>query len=59
VKIQVDKKADALYLSLTDVKVKESEEDFNHKGEVVGIEILGVKKRISKDDLRKIQFEID
>ena len=51
-KMQYDEKADALYLRLDDSKIVESEEvrpgivlDFNGSKEVVGIEVLGVKRR--------------
>ena len=46
-KISIDKEADAIYISLTDARVSESEEvapgvivDYDKKGEVVAIEIL-------------------
>ena len=52
-KLQFDEKADALYLSLSDATVFESEEvypgvvlDFNEKHALIGIEILGVKSNV-------------
>ncbi|MEO0145924.1 MAG: DUF2283 domain-containing protein [candidate division WOR-3 bacterium] len=54
-KISIDKEADALYISLTDARVSESEEvapgvivDYDEKGEVVAIEILKVSERLGE-----------
>ena len=54
------RKGDALYLRLDDSKVVESEEvkpgivlDFNAKKQVVGIEVLDLKRRGPKADLRR------
>jgi len=51
-KIDFDEEVDSAYLQLDDAKIIESEEvlpgivfDFNSYGGVVGIEILGVKKK--------------
>jgi uncharacterized protein YuzE len=51
-KLHIDPEADALYLRLTDEPVEESEEsapgvvlDYDVRGEVVGIEVLGLSKR--------------
>lgn len=61
-KIDFDPEADAAYLHLDDSKIMESEEvvpgvvfDFNERGYVVGIEILGVKK---KDPHRLLNLKI-
>ncbi len=63
-KLNVDEKADALYLRLDDTKIVESEEvepgvvlDFNAKGQVVGIEILRLSKRVPKLNVREFQFQ--
>ncbi len=63
-KLKVDEKADALYLRLDDSKVIESEEvspgvvlDFNQENQVVGVEILNLSKRVSKINLRDLQFQ--
>jgi uncharacterized protein YuzE len=63
-KLKVDEKADALYLRLDDAKIVESEEvepgvvlDFNAKGQVVGIEILRLSKRVPKSKVREFQFQ--
>mgnify|MGYP005864003593 CR=1 FL=1 len=64
-KIQYDENADAIYFRLDQSDILESEEirpgiimDFNADDEVVGIELLGVKKRVSQSDLKQMQFEI-
>ena len=64
-KVQFDEKADAVYLRLDDSEIVVSEEvqpsvilDFNERNDVVGIEILGVKRRVSLEGLRKMQFEV-
>jgi len=51
-KIDFDPEVDAAYLQLDDEKILESEEivpgvvfDFNQRGGVVGVEILGVRKK--------------
>ena len=64
-KMQYDEKADALYLRLDDSKIVESEEvrpgivlDFNSNKEVVGIELLGVKRRVPAADPKQLKFEL-
>jgi uncharacterized protein YuzE len=63
-KLQVDEKADALYLRLDDSKIVESEEvstgivlDFNDQNQVVGVEILHLSKRTPPLNLREFQFQ--
>jgi len=63
-KLIVDQEADALYLRLDDSKIVESEEvqpgvvlDFSEAGEVVGIEILRLSKRVPKLNLRDFQYQ--
>ena len=63
-KIKVDQEADALYLSLDDSPIVETEEvspgvivDFNEKKEVVGVEILYLSKRAPDVNLHQLQFE--
>jgi uncharacterized protein YuzE len=60
-----DEKADALYLRLDDSKIVESEEvmpgillDFNAEKQVVGIEVLDLKRRVPKADLKQLKFEV-
>ena len=64
-KMQYDEKADALYLRLDDSRIVESEEvrpgivlDFNGSKEVVGIEVLGVRRRVPDADPRQLEFEV-
>jgi uncharacterized protein YuzE len=62
-RIRYDPEVDALYLSLDDSKVVESEEvkpgivlDFNAEKQVVGIEVLELRRRVPKADLRQLRF---
>lgn len=63
-RLKIDENADALYLRLDETAIVESEEvrpgvvlDFNESGEVVGVEILGVSKRVDTKELTSFQFE--
>lgn len=63
-RIKIDAANDALYFRLDESKIVESEEvqhgvilDFNADGQVVGIEILGLKGRIPVEELKRLQFE--
>ncbi|MBI2832561.1 MAG: DUF2283 domain-containing protein [Chloroflexi bacterium] len=63
-RIKVDEANDALYFRLDESPVVESEEvqrgvilDFSAAGQVVGIEILGIKGRIPAEELKRLQFE--
>ena len=63
-RLQVDKKADALYLRLDDSKIVESEEvspgvvlDFNEQNQVVGIEMLHLSKRTPNLKTAALEFE--
>lgn len=64
-KVHYDENADAIYFRLDQSDILESEEirpgiiiDFNADNEVVGIEILDVKRRVPQSDLKQMQFEI-
>jgi uncharacterized protein YuzE len=64
-KIHFDEKADALYLRLDDAPVTDSQEvsagivlDFNDRSQVVGIEVLDVKKRFPNADPKTIRLEM-
>lgn len=64
-KVHFDEKTDALYFRLDDSKIIESEEvkpgiilDFNEKNQVVGVEILNVKKRVPEASLKEMKFEV-
>ena len=63
-KLKVDEKADALYLRLNDAAIVESEEvqpgvilDYDQEGQVVGVELLGIKARAGGASLRALEFE--
>lgn len=63
-RLRVDKENDALYFQLDESAVVESEEvqpgvilDFNAEGDVVGIELLNLSKRVAPERLRVLQFE--
>ncbi|MFH1485439.1 MAG: DUF2283 domain-containing protein [Chloroflexota bacterium] len=63
-RLRVDKKNDALYLRLDESAIVESEEvkpglivDYDANGNVVGVEILGLGKRVPEATLRSLQFE--
>ncbi|MBZ0274029.1 DUF2283 domain-containing protein [bacterium] len=60
-KIEYDREADALYIALTDAKVARTEEaeigvnmDYDRKGRLIGIEVLGVSEKYSATDLNSI-----
>ncbi len=63
-RLKIDRESDALYLRLDESKIVESEEvtpgvvlDFNEQEEVVGVEILRLSKRVSKESLAKVSLE--
>ncbi len=63
-KLTVDREADALYLDLDEAPAAESEEiapgvilDYNSEGQVVGIEMLYLSKRVSAEKLSRVQLE--
>lgn len=63
-RIKVDQKSDVLYFRLDESAIVESEEikpgvilDYDSNDNVVGIEILGLSKRVPLEMLRKLQFE--
>jgi len=64
-KIHLDERADALYLRLDDSPITDSEEtapgiilDYSAHDEVVGVEILDVRRRVPVAGLRRVEFEI-
>jgi uncharacterized protein YuzE len=64
-KLHFDKDADALYLKLDESAIIESEEvrpgvvlDFNADDQVVGIELLGIGKRIPLDALKEVAVQV-
>jgi uncharacterized protein YuzE len=63
-KLRVDGKNDALYFRLDESTVVDSEEvkpgvilDYDAKNNVVGVEILGLSKRVPAEELKSLQFE--
>jgi len=63
-RIHFDEKADALYLRLDDAPIIDSQEvwsgivlDLNERHQVVGIEILDVRKRFPNTDPRTVRFD--
>jgi len=63
-RLKVDKESDALYFRLDESAIVESEEirpgvilDFDKEGRVVGVEFLGIKARISEQELTSLQFQ--
>ena len=63
-KLKIDRQADALYLTLDDSDVIESEEvspgiilDYNSDDQVVGIEMLYLSKRTPRVDTDRLVFE--
>ena len=64
-KVHFDEKTDAVYLRLNDVQVIDSKEvspgvilDFDKHDQVVGIELLHMKKRVPLSELKQLQFEV-
>ena len=63
-RLKVDKVSDALYFKLDESAVVDSEEvrpgvilDFNERGQVVGVEILGIHARMTEHELASLHFE--
>ena len=63
-RLKVGKESDALYFRFDETIIVESEEiqpgiilDFNADGQVVGIEMLDISKRVGADHLRILEFE--
>ncbi len=63
-RLRIDKESDALYFRLDESSIAESEEvqpgvilDFSTEGQVVGIEILGLSKRVAPERLRVVEVE--
>jgi uncharacterized protein YuzE len=64
-RVEFDEQADAVYVRLDETPIVESEEvqpgvvlDFDEGHQVVGVEILGVKGRISLDSLKEVHVRI-
>jgi uncharacterized protein YuzE len=64
-RVRFDQQADALYLRLDESTIVESEEvrpgvvlDLDERGEVVGIEILRVARRLPEAELKHLEFDL-
>jgi uncharacterized protein YuzE len=64
-KLKIDREADALYLTLDESAVVESEEvapgiivDYNEQDQVVGIEMLHLSRRAPNLDMGRLLFEM-
>jgi len=65
-RIRIDKDADAMYIELSDAPFSKNQKidnstivDMDNKGNIIGIEVLNVSKRISKDFLSTVSVEND
>ena len=63
-RLKVDQKADALYLSLSDAPASRSEEvspgiivDYDDQDHVVGVEMLYLSKRAPDTEIHRLLFE--
>ena len=63
-RLKIDQENDALYFRLDESEIVESEEvqpgvilDYDAKGNVIGIEMLSISKRVSSENLKSLQFE--
>ncbi|MCL4539093.1 MAG: DUF2283 domain-containing protein [Bacteroidetes bacterium] len=63
-RLKVDQKNDALYLRLDEAAIVDSEEikpgvvlDYDAKDNVVGVEILGLSRRMPADKIKSLQIE--
>jgi uncharacterized protein YuzE len=63
-RLKVDKASDALYFRLDESAIVDSEEvqpgiilDFNERGQVVGVEFLGIHARMTEHGLNSLLFE--
>ena len=63
-KLRVDREADALYLTLDDSAIVDSEEvspgiivDYDASKRIVGVEILGLSQRVPNVNMNALQFE--
>jgi len=64
-KLHFDEIADALYLRFDDSEIINSEQvapgiilDFNNVNQVIGLEFLNIGQRISKQQLKQIEFSV-
>lgn len=62
-KVHIDRRADALYIRLSEKAIVDSEEvrpgvilDFDTAGIVVGVEMLGISNRMSPEEMQSLHF---
>ena len=65
-RIRYDANLDALYISLDRSRIVDSDElkpgivlDYNARNQVVGIEVLNLKRRVPKSDLKQLEGLVD
>jgi uncharacterized protein YuzE len=63
-KVTVDKEADALYMRLSDARIRDSEEvkpglilDYDDDNNLVGIELLRLSERVPSASLKSVMIE--
>ena len=63
-RLRVNKKDDVLYFRLDESAIVESEEvrpgvilDFDKDGQVIGVELLGIRARVPEEELSSLQFQ--
>jgi uncharacterized protein YuzE len=63
-RLKIDQENDALYFRLDESEIADSEEvqpgvilDYDARGNVIGIELLNISKRVSSENLKSLQFE--
>jgi uncharacterized protein YuzE len=64
-RIKVDLESDALYFRICETRIHCSKEvskdiilDYDRRGEVIGIEVLGIKRRFHIEDLSQVKVEL-
>ena len=64
-RVRMDAGADALYIRFEESPIVESEEvspgvilDFDENGRVVGLEMLNVRQRLPRADLKRVEVEV-
>ena len=64
-RIKVDLKSDALYFRISEDQIEDSEEvkpgiivDYAKSGKVVGMEVLGLKRKFTLAELSKVQVDL-
>lgn len=65
-RINYDRRADAMYIRFSEAKYYESDEvkegvilDFDKKGKIIGVEVLDVSERLPQESMNSIHFEVE